>query len=219
MPPWRTTAEMRDASMPDSRATIESASSEVARCWASKSAGTYSASITGVIGNTLSSRTAPLQVCDSVAAVAIAVFARSVSARSSGTRMDLNICASCPTKPNMAAPICPLVSIARRLPQQFRAGEAHERTAAECHLVPVVDGKVEDRKSCGRQIIVERFFCGRIAAAGERERQLMHAGIMADQHQPPWIGGLRHANHLQQLGRVRAVEFGREFDSRARAAR
>jgi hypothetical protein len=66
----------------------------VSRCWASKSAGTYSASITGVIGRTLSRRTMPLQVCDSVAAVAIAGFARSVSARSIGTRMDLNICAS-----------------------------------------------------------------------------------------------------------------------------
>jgi hypothetical protein len=54
--------------MPDSFATMASASSEVARCWASKSAGTYSASITGVIGMTLSRRTAPFQVCDSVAA-------------------------------------------------------------------------------------------------------------------------------------------------------
>jgi hypothetical protein len=85
---------MRDAAMPDSRATIASASSEVARCWVSKSAGTYSASITGVIGSTLSSRTVPFQVCDNVAAVAIAGLARSVSVRSIGTRMDLNICAS-----------------------------------------------------------------------------------------------------------------------------
>jgi hypothetical protein len=94
MPPCRTAAEMRDASMPDSLATIASASSEVARCWASKSDGTYSASITGVIGKTLSSRTEPFQVCDRVAAVAIAGLARSVSARSIGTRIDLNICAS-----------------------------------------------------------------------------------------------------------------------------
>src|SRR3954451_8427192 len=91
MPPWRTTLEIRAASMPDSRATIMSASSDEARCCTSKSAGTYSASITGVIGSTLSSRTEPLQVCDSVAAVAMAGFARSVSARSIGTRMDLNI--------------------------------------------------------------------------------------------------------------------------------
>ena len=39
-------------------------------------------------------RLVPFQVCDSVAAVAIAGFARSVSARSSGTRMELNIWAS-----------------------------------------------------------------------------------------------------------------------------
>src|SRR4249920_1179924 len=85
---------MRGGSMPDSLATMESASSEVWRCWVSKSAGTYSASITGVIGSTLRMRTAPLSACDRVAAVAIAGLARSVSARSIGTRMDLNICAS-----------------------------------------------------------------------------------------------------------------------------
>src|ERR1700716_1021632 len=91
MPPCRTTLEIRAGSMPDSRATMVSASSEVWRCWVSKSAGTYSASITGVIGSTLSRRTMPLQVCDSVAAVAIAGFAKSASAKSIGTRMDLNI--------------------------------------------------------------------------------------------------------------------------------
>src|ERR1700761_7741011 len=94
MPPWRTTVEMRLASMPDSLATMASASSEVWRCWTSKSAGTYSASITGVIGRALSSLTLPLQVCDRVAAVAMAGRARSVSARSSGTRMELNMGAS-----------------------------------------------------------------------------------------------------------------------------
>ena len=57
----------------------------------SKSGGTYSASITGVICSTFSSLTVPLEPCDSAAAVAIAGFARSVSARSIGTRMDLNI--------------------------------------------------------------------------------------------------------------------------------
>src|SRR5882724_3780335 len=197
MPPCRTTLEMRDGSMPDSRATMASASSEVWRCWASKSAGTYSASITGVIGNTLSSRTIPFQVCDSVAAVAIAGFARSVSARSSGTRMDLNICASCSIELNMAAQICPPASIVRRLLQQFRAGEAHQCAATECHLVPVIDREVEDRKARGRQIMLERFSCGGVAAAGERERQFMHAGVMNDHHQSLGIGGLRHTDDLQ----------------------
>src|SRR4051812_4221538 len=174
---------MRDAAIPDSRATIESASSEVARCWASKSAGTYSASITGVIGSTLSSRTVPFQVCDSVAAVAIAGFARSVSARSSGTRMDLNICASCPVELNMTAQTCPPASIVRHLPQQFRAGEAHQYAAAKCHLVPVLDCKVEDRKTRRRQIVLEGFFRGGVTAAGQRQSQFMHAGIVADHHQ------------------------------------
>src|SRR4051812_36997797 len=82
---------MLSRGMPDSRATMDNASSAVSRCWASKSAGTYSASITGVIGITLSRRTLPFQVCANVAAVAIAGFARSVSARSIGTSIDLNI--------------------------------------------------------------------------------------------------------------------------------
>src|SRR5258707_12555990 len=128
MPPCRTTLEIRCGSMPDSRATMASASSEVWRCWASKSAGTYSASITGVIGNTLRRRTAPLQVCDSVAAVAIAGFARSVSARSIGTRIELNICASLSVI--SLAQIGGLASIARSLLQQFGADEQHELAAA-----------------------------------------------------------------------------------------
>src|SRR5712671_4820418 len=197
MPPCRTAPEMRDASMPDSRATIESASSEVARCWASKSAGTYSANITGVTGNTLSSRTEPFQVCDSAAAVAIAGFARSVSVRSSGTRMDLNICASYSIELNMTGQPCPPASIVRRLLQQFRAGKAQQCAAAERHLVPVVDREVEDRKAGGRQIVLKRFFRGRVAAAGERERQLMHAGVMTDHHQSLGIGGFGHTDDLQ----------------------
>src|SRR5712675_443381 len=196
MPPWRTTLEICDASMPDSRATMASASSEVWRCWMSKSAGTYSASITGVIGNTFRRRTVPLQVRDSVAAVAIAGFARSVSARSSGTRMDLNICASCSIELNMTGQPCPPASIVRRLLQQFRAGKAQQCAAAERHLVPVVDREVEDRKAGGRQIVLKRFFRGRVAAAGERESQFMHAGVMTDHHQSLGIGGFRHPDDL-----------------------
>ena len=46
------------------------------------------ASITGVIGITLTSRTVPPDVFDNDAAVSMAGSARSVSARSIGTRMD-----------------------------------------------------------------------------------------------------------------------------------
>src|SRR3981189_2734013 len=149
MPPWRTTLEMRDASMPDSRATMASASSEVWRCWVSKSAGTYSASITGVIGNTLRSRTDPLQVCDSVAAVAIAGLARSVSAKSIGTRMELNICASVAgaNKPKIKVAAGGPCLFARGLLQQLWADKQHEPSAAECHLGPIVDREIEYGKT------------------------------------------------------------------------
>src|SRR6266550_1851006 len=151
MPPWRTTLEMRDASMPDSRATMASASSEVWRCWMSKSAGTYSASITGVIGNTFRRRTVPLQVCDSVAAVAIAGFARSVSDRSSGTRMDLNICASrLGSQPSIKCSSGDeadgLRLLAGGLLQPLWTDEQHQPSAAKRHVVPVVDRKVQHGK-------------------------------------------------------------------------
>src|SRR5580700_176116 len=154
MPPWRTTLEICAASMPDSRATMVSASSEVWRCWVSKSAGTYSASITGVIGSTFRSRTAPLQVCDRVAAVAIAGFARSVSARSIGTRMDLYICASgCGSQPNIKPGFGDAVALlARGLLQQLRTDKRHELSAAECHIGPVIHSKIEDRQTRCRQI-------------------------------------------------------------------
>src|SRR5882672_2752148 len=193
MPPWRTTLEMREASMPDSRATMASASSEVRRCWRSKSAGTYSASITGVIGNTLRRRTVPLQVCDSVAAVAIAGFARSVSARSSGTRMDLNICASV-SEANVAQNqvLKPSLGDAAQvlgLLQQLWADEQCQPSAAERHVVPVVARKVEHGKPRCRQIVGERLASGGVAAAGQRQRQFMHSGIVRDQHQGLRIGG------------------------------
>src|SRR6185312_5752691 len=209
MPPWRTTLEIRAASMPDSRATMASASSEVWRCWVSKSAGTYSASITGVIGNTLSRRTAPCQVCDSVAAVAIAGFARSVSARSIGTRMDLNICASQSvtniahierrTGPAQSSqnPDRPKILIVQSLLQQFRADEQHEPSAAECHIGPVVGREIENRQPRCRQIVGQRAPSGGVAAAvGQRQRQFMHARIVPDQEQPLRIAGCDVADAL-----------------------
>src|SRR5262249_62254763 len=70
---------------------MTSASSADWRCWASKSGGTYSASIDGVVGNTFKSRTEPPDALASDTAVSIADLARSVSARSTGTRIFLNI--------------------------------------------------------------------------------------------------------------------------------
>src|SRR5579871_2708255 len=209
MPPWRTAVEIRDPSIPDSRATMASASSEVWRCWASKSAGTYSANITGVIGRTLSRRTALLQVCDSVAAVAIAGFARSVSARSIGTRIDLNICASLE---GSLAEVPRLRLLAQGLLDQLRADEEHQPPAAECHVGPVADSKVEHGKAGGRQIVRQRLASGIIAAAGQRQRQFVHAGIVTDQHQTLGIGYYRTANGFQELDRIRAIKFRHELD-------
>src|SRR4029079_4138241 len=189
MPPCRTAVEMRRRSMPDSLATMASASSEVCRCWVSKSAGTYSASITGVIGNTLRSRTEPFQVCESVAAVAIAGLARSVSARSSGTRMDLNICAlHVDFQSNMFFRGAVRSSLARCLLQQLGGDEQHQPSAPKSHISPVADVEVENGKARGRQIVDERVAPCSIAATGKRERQLMHSRIVPDQHQPFRIG-------------------------------
>jgi hypothetical protein len=66
-----------------------SASSADLRCCTSKSGGTYSASITGVIARTFTSRTEPPDARAISVAVAMAGFARSVSARSTGTRILL----------------------------------------------------------------------------------------------------------------------------------
>ena len=59
MPPWRTIEETRAGSRPVSLATIASASSADLRCCASKSGGTYSASMTGVSGRTFINRMVP----------------------------------------------------------------------------------------------------------------------------------------------------------------
>src|ERR1700751_1444790 len=195
MPPWPTTVEIREASMPDSRATMASASSEVWRCWASKSAGTYSASITGVIGNTLSRRTVPFQFCDRVAAVAIAGLARSVSARSIGTRIELNICASLE---GSLAELSQLRLLAQSLLDQLRTDKEHQAAAAESHFGPVLGRKIEHGKSRGRQIVRQCLAAGLIAAADQRQRQLVHAGIVADQHQMLGIGCYRTANSFQK---------------------
>src|SRR5215510_6723530 len=89
MPPWRTVAETRAASRPHSWLMMPSASSADLRCWTSKSGGTYSASITGVIANTLTRRIDPPDVRAISIAVLIAGLARSVSARSTGTKIFL----------------------------------------------------------------------------------------------------------------------------------
>ena len=59
MPPWRTVDDTRADGRPVSLTTMASASSAALRCCTSKSGGTYSASITGVSGSTLTNRIVP----------------------------------------------------------------------------------------------------------------------------------------------------------------
>src|SRR4029077_16496042 len=85
-------ALMRDnaaASRLHSCAIMPSASSADLRCCTSKSGGTYSASITGVMARTLTRRPAPPDVRTISIAVVMAGLVRSVSARSTGTRTFL----------------------------------------------------------------------------------------------------------------------------------
>src|SRR5438105_1908033 len=214
MPPCRTAVEMCAGSMPDSRATIASASSEVCRCCTSKSAGTYSASMTGVIGNTFRRRTVPLQVCDSVAAVAIAGLARSVSARSIGTRMDLNICASLSGNQSSTNTASASALVTRSLLQQLWGDEQHQPAATECHVRPVVNRKIEYCETRRRQIVAERLASGGVAATGKRQRQPMHSWIVPDQYQPARIGGGCVAYGLQELRRIGAIKFRQNFNQR-----
>src|SRR6266446_1451198 len=89
MPPWRTVDDTRAEGKPVSLTTMESASSAAFLCCTSKSGGTYSASITGVSGSTLTRRIMPSDGPAIINAVATAGLARSGSARSIGTRIFL----------------------------------------------------------------------------------------------------------------------------------
>src|SRR6516162_5317977 len=89
MPPWRTVDDTRAEGKPVSLTTIASASSAAFLCCTSKSGGTYSASITGVSGSTLTKRIMPSDGPAIINAVATAGLARSGSARSIGTRIFL----------------------------------------------------------------------------------------------------------------------------------
>src|SRR5947208_1646713 len=196
MPPGRIVFEMRSAGMPASRATIVSASSDDCRCWVSKSAGTYSASITGVIGNTLSNLTRPPEPPVNSAALAIAGFAYSASARSIGTRMFLNICVSFDPTWKLSFFFFLLLRLLL-LAQQGRTDQPLEATTSKRQFRPACDRTCDHCEPCGRQIIGERAIRGvelcRLAVAGKAQRQceLMQAGIVADDHQAFGTGAVR----------------------------
>jgi hypothetical protein len=98
--------------------------------------------------------------------------------------------------------------------QKLWGDEQHQPPATECHVTPIGDRKVEHSETGGRQIVGERLAARGVAAAGERQRQFMHAGIVPDQHQPLRIGGGLLADGLQQLRGIGAIEFPQNFDLR-----
>src|SRR5580704_6894245 len=148
------------------------ASSAEARCCASKSGGTYSASITGVVGKTLTRRSEPLDSFAIIRAVAMAGLASSTSARSIGTRMRRYMC--CPL-------FLPLVRLlVGRSSDQPRCDEALEAPAVQMQARPVVEGKIDDDKARGRQFLRHPLARVDVARRDQCRRDVVQAGIMAD---------------------------------------
>src|ERR1700745_3746664 len=81
MPPWRTVDDSRPEGKPVSFTTMAGASSAALRCCTSKSGGTYSASITGVSGSTLTKRIVPSDAAAIINAVATAGLGRAGTVR------------------------------------------------------------------------------------------------------------------------------------------
>src|SRR5215468_3597877 len=167
MPPWRTAALIRPALRPLSRATIASASSADWRCWASKSAGTYWASITGVVGNTFKSRTEPPDAFASDTAVSIADLARSVSARSTGTRIFLNI-------------VLPLICRRR---DRARGDVTVKPARAVVDSTPLFHREIDHRECGGREFLPQPFAQFDIARGNQQLGHLLQSRIVADHEQ------------------------------------
>src|SRR5258707_15200105 len=143
---------------------IVSASSADWRCWASKSDGTYFASIAGVIGNTFMSRTAPPDALASDTAVSIADLARSVSARSTGTRIFLNI-------------VPPLV---RRGRDRARGNVTVKPARALMDTIPFVDREIDHGDRGGPGFLVPPVAQLHIGGGGLGFGAVFPAGGVAD---------------------------------------
>src|SRR5580692_10685189 len=162
MPPWRTAVLMRPASSPLSLAMMVRASAADCCCWASKSGGTYSASITGVVGSTLSSRTDPPDAFASETAVSIAAFARSVSARSTGTRICLNI-----VLPLRMPPKC-LRELIRFRRDRARGDVTVEPAGTAVDAAPAVGREIDHRERAGREFLPQPLAQRDIARRDEK---------------------------------------------------
>ena len=76
-------------------------------------------------------------------------------------------------------------SVAEACFSSFGLTNSTSLSAAERHVGPVVDrqSRRSARPEVGR-LSASALRAGAIAAAGQRQRQFMHAGIVSDQHQP-----------------------------------
>src|SRR6202045_2002007 len=190
--PCSTAVEILSGASPVSLATMAIASSADSRCCASKSGGTYSASITGVTGKTLIRRTEPFDSFAIISAVAMAGLASSTSERSIGTRMRRYM--SCPP---FLAP-CKL-SIGRSSDQP-RCDVALEPAAVQMQARPVVEGEIDDDEARGRQFLRHPLAHVDIARRDQLHGDVVQAGIMADNDKT--VRAARLADDLEQnLGR------------------
>src|ERR1700685_3498042 len=186
--PCSTALEILSGASPVSLATMAIASSAEARCCASKSGGTYSASITGVVGRTLTRRSEPLDSFAIIRAVAMAGLASSTSARSIGTRM----------RRYMAGPLVKLLIGGGR--DQPRRDEALQAPAVQMQARPVVEGKIDDDEARGRQFLRHPLARVDVARRDHSRRDVVQAGIMADDDKT--VRAARLADDLEQrLGR------------------
>src|SRR5580700_3369958 len=184
--------EILSGASPVSLATMAIASSAETRCCASKSGGTYSASITGVVGRTLTRRSEPFDSFAIIRAVAMAGFASSTSARSIGTRI----------RRYMFSPLfLPLVRLlVRRSSDQPRRDEALQTSGMRMQARPVVEGQIDDDEARGRQFLRHPLARVDVARRDQLHRDIVQAGIMADDDQT--VRTARLADDLEQgLGR------------------
>src|SRR5437763_15580253 len=132
---------------------MASASSADFRCCTSKSGGTYSASITGVSGSTLTSRMLPFDWFAIMMAAAMAGLASAPSVRSIGTRIFLYMA------PSLSLSRSPVAACAGRsadrlhaigLRERARGDEALEPSCMRMQFAPALDGKIDHDETGGR---------------------------------------------------------------------
>src|SRR5581483_1311496 len=159
MPPCRTTDETRPFSSGISRATMPIASAADLRCWLSKSGGTYSASMTGVIGSTLIRRTVLLFTFAIITAVSSAGLASLGSAKSIGSRMRWYMASS--LSPPQTRELCHKIApdgaraSVRGADEGSRRYETLKPPGAGMKHAPVAQREIDDRKARRRESLLE----------------------------------------------------------------